>query len=84
MKFFSKIKTKIKSFVDKFKTSIRFRKKVIFFTIFMSGFLWLFWGIPLPTKLSSNNLAVSTKILDRNGKLIFEFFCRSKKNTHQT
>lgn len=41
--------------------------------------IYLFWGIPLPTKLISNTLAVSTKIFDRNGKLIYEIYTDKKR-----
>jgi len=39
---------------------------------------YLFWGIPVP-RLSSANLPVSTKIFDRNGKLIYEIFTDKKR-----
>ena len=62
----------------KLKLNIKFRKKIIFFSVLITGSLWLFWGIPLPTQLTSR-VAVSTKILDRNGKLIFEVFSDQKR-----
>lgn len=44
-------------------------------------FLYLFWGIPLPTQLTSESRnPVSTQILDRNGKLIYEIY-EGKKRT---
>src|SRR3989344_9377685 len=55
------------------------RKKIIFFSILISLSLYLFWGVPLPTKLASNNLAVSTKLFDRNGKLIYEIFTDKRR-----
>ncbi len=36
--------------------------------------IWLFWGLPLPSQLGSDQLSVSTKIFDRKGKLIYEIF----------
>ncbi len=42
-------------------------------------FLWLFWGIPLPTQLGRDPV-VSTKIFDRNGALIYEFFDDQKRD----
>ncbi|MDO8599881.1 MAG: transglycosylase domain-containing protein, partial [bacterium] len=37
--------------------------------------LYLFWGIPLPTQITSESRnPVSTQILDRNGKLVYEIF----------
>lgn len=46
------------------------------FSIFNFLFLiYLFWGLPLPNELSSESKnPVSTLILDRNGKLIYEIF----------
>lgn len=38
-------------------------------------FTYLFWDLPLPTRLTSEKYnPVSTQILDRNGKLIYEIF----------
>lgn len=37
-------------------------------------FTWLFWGVPLPTKLSQQEVPVSTKLYDRNGELIYEIY----------
>ena len=55
------------------------RKRIIFFTVFGSIFLWLFWGIPLPTALSTKAVAVSTKLFDRNGKLIYEIYAEQRR-----
>ena len=45
------------------------------FTFTLSLFTYLFWGLPLPTQLTSESRnPVSTQILDRNGKLIYEIF----------
>lgn len=69
---FLKIKT--------FFANERRRKKIIFFgTLFCFGF-WLFWEIPLPTKLLTTQVPVSTKLFDRNGKLIYEIYA-DKKST---
>lgn len=57
----------------------RNRKKAIFFTVLISFFLWLFWGIPLPTKLSSPDIPVSTKLFDRKGKLIYEIYADTRR-----
>lgn len=64
---------------DFFKSE-RQRKKVIFFGTLSAISLWLFWGIPLPTKLTSTEFPVSTKLLDRNEKLIFEIYA-DKRST---
>ena len=74
-----RLKKWFKTFATKFRTKERFRKKVIYFTVVGSVFVWLFWGIPLPTKLGSTNFAVSTKILDRKGELIFEIFADERR-----
>ena len=55
-------------------------KKIVFFSILISVGLWLFWGIPLPTKLTSSNVPVSTKLFDRKGKLLFEIYA-DKRST---
>ena len=55
------------------------RRRIIFFTIIISVSLYLFWGIPLPTKLSSPDIPVSTKLFDRNGKLIYEIFTDKRR-----
>lgn len=41
--------------------------------------IYLFWGIPLPTKLISETLPVSTKIFDRNSRLIYEIYTDRKR-----
>jgi len=56
------------------------KKKIIFFSISISISLWLFWGIPLPTKLSSDSIPVSTKLFDRNGKLIYEIYTQQRRS----
>jgi penicillin-binding protein 1C len=57
-----------------YKKNTRQVKQVVFFSVLIGAGLWLFWGIPLPTKLTSDNYPVSTKLFDRNGKLIFEIY----------
>ncbi len=55
-------------------------KNIVFFSILISTFLYLFWGIPLPTRLSSIDRPVSTKIFDRNEKLIYEIYTDKKRS----
>jgi len=43
------------------------------------GGIWLFWGIPFSIDLSSSQ-PVSTKILDRNGKLIYEIYADKRRS----
>lgn len=54
-------------------------KAVVFYSILISLSLYLFWGIPIPTKISDKQ-PVSSKIFDRNGKLIYEIY-NDKKRT---
>lgn len=47
----------------------------LFLVPFVLLFLYIFWGIPLPTQLTSaSRNPVSTQILDRNGKLVYEIY----------
>jgi penicillin-binding protein 1C len=55
------------------------RKKAFFFGVLISICIYLFWGIPLPTRLSSPDIPVSTKLFDRNGKLIYEIFTDKRR-----
>lgn len=59
--------------------SVRTKKKIVFFGILGIVSFYLFWGIPLPTKLSSPDIPVSTKLFDRNGKLIYEIFTDKRR-----
>ncbi|WKZ25432.1 MAG: PBP1A family penicillin-binding protein [bacterium] len=70
--FFSKIKKHLSSKYN--------RKRVIFFTVLISFSLWLFWGIPLPTKLTSPDIPVSTKLFDRNGNIIYEIYADTRRS----
>ena len=54
-------------------------KAIIFFGGVFGIFIWLFWGIPLPTTLTSQEYPVSTKLFDRNGKLIYEIFLDKRR-----
>lgn len=56
------------------------RKKIIFFSVLIFFSIWLFWGIPLPTKLSSPDIPVSTKLFDRNGELIYEIYAGTRRS----
>ncbi|MEK7075571.1 MAG: transglycosylase domain-containing protein, partial [Patescibacteria group bacterium] len=61
--------------------SIRYnRKRVIFFSVLIFFSIWLFWGIPLPTELSSPDIPVSTKLFDRNGKLLYEIYAGTRRS----
>lgn len=47
--------------------------------VLLGGMLWLFWGIPLPTRLAKLP-AVSTKIYDRKDALIYEIFAEQRRS----
>ncbi len=49
--------------------------------IFLCLLIYLYWGLPLPNQLtSSSRNPVSTQILDRNGKLIYEIFEEKRRS----
>ena len=54
-------------------------KRIIFFSVLLGVGLWIFWGIPLPTNLSSEEFPVSTKLFDRNGNLIYEIYTEKRR-----
>ncbi|MDO8503920.1 MAG: transglycosylase domain-containing protein [bacterium] len=66
--------------LSRFRHLFQFRRPrpIVLFLIFafcISLFLYLFWGLPLPTQLTSEALnPVSTQLFDRNGNLIYEIF----------
>lgn len=79
----SKPKTKrSKLKLPKFKKLKLNRTKKILLAIAIVGGLafstWIFWGLPLPTQIDSQ-VAVSTQILDRNGKLIYEVYADQRR-----
>lgn len=65
--------------IKKFFRTGRGIKTVIYWGMVSGVILYLFWGIPLPTKLISQTLPVSTKIFDRNEKLIYEIYTDTKR-----
>jgi len=76
MKFINSLREKIRSAL---KSEKRVRQ-IIFFVPLLTVSLWLFWGIPLPTKLSSEKIPVSTKLLDRKGKLVYEIYSDQRRS----
>jgi len=74
-KKFSFINGKIK----KLFTTRRGIKGLVYWGLLLGIGIYLFWGIPLPTRLTSETLPVSTKIFDRNGKLIYEIYTDKKR-----
>ena len=76
----------MKSFIS--KIFIRFkellatrhgRKALIYWGVIAVAGIYLFWGIPFPTKLTSETMPVSTKIFDRNEQLIYEIYTDRKR-----
>ena len=74
---------KFGSRLKKLFTDARQVKRIIFFGILVTVSLWIFWGIPLPTQLASQQVPVSTKLFDRNGNLIYEIYA-DKRSTPYT
>src|SRR3989344_1653054 len=68
-----------KKIFNLFFSTERKRKRIIFLVVVGSITFWLFWGIPLPTQLSTGQLPVSTKIYDRNQKLIYEVYSEQRR-----
>jgi penicillin-binding protein 1C len=68
---FSRLKKSLKSSAS--------RKRIVFFSVVIGVLVWIFWGIPLPTNLTSEALPVSTKLFDRNGKLIYEIYTDKRR-----
>jgi len=76
-----KLKTNLlQSFQGKARTHKRVIKAVLFFGLLSISLTWLFWDVPLPSKLSNNQIPVSTKIFDRKGELIYEIYA-DKRST---
>lgn len=40
--------------------------------------VWLFWGVPSPTRIAENPFPISTILYDRNGEVIYEIFTDRK------
>ena len=74
-KYFSKVFLKIKPLF----TTVRGIKGLIYWGLVTVIGIYLFWGIPFPTRLTSETMAVSTKIFDRTGKLIYEIYTDKKR-----
>lgn len=91
-----KISQKIFSILDKprqlvfklpilYKLPVKIQRWIYFFfspfVLFLVLFFYLFWGLPFPTQITSQSLnPVSTQILDRNGKLIYEIFEEKRRS----
>jgi len=73
--FFAKVWQFLKNQVNTTRT----RKRTIFLVVVTGTLLYFLWGIPLPINLT-NSQPVSTKILDRNGKLIYEIYTDKRRS----
>lgn len=51
---------------------------LLIFILIISFFIWIFWKLPLPNQIDQQEV-VSTKIFDRNDKLIYEIFADVKR-----
>ncbi len=76
-------KLKKKAFLEKIKSKFNLKdphtaKRLVYWGAVLIIFVWLFWGIPLPTNLTGRS-PVSTKILDRNDKLIYEIYSTERR-----
>src|SRR3989344_4460713 len=74
-----KLSSRFKRSFKKLLSTPRKIKALIFIIANIIFFVWLFWGVPLPTNLASELLPVSTKIFDRNGNLIYEIFTDQRR-----
>lgn len=54
-------------------------KAVIYWGLVTGVAVYLFWGIPFPTRLYSEAMPVSTKIFDRNGDVVYEIYTDRKR-----
>jgi len=72
-----------KAILEKIKSTFNLKdphsaKRVIYWGVVVLVLIYILWGIPLPTSLSSR-APVSTKLLDRKGKLIYEIFAKERR-----
>lgn len=76
----TQVKNKIQNWLQKKIRTRRGKFLLVLFLFFTGLFLYFFWGIPLPTKLTSDQPAISTKLFDRNNELIYEIFTQKKRS----
>lgn len=72
------IKAKFKNLTKKYRQNRKAQILSIFLGIFMFGTVWLFWDIPMINKLNQTP-AVSTKLFDRNGNLLYEIYADQRR-----
>jgi len=73
-------KKKIKTLLQKVTKNPKPIKRLIYWGSLFLLFVWIFWKTPLPSNLLSENVPISTKIYDRNGKLIYEIYADRRSN----
>jgi penicillin-binding protein 1C len=77
-------KMSVRSLIKLVKLDVLKRKKVLTLSVFLLSIIsisiWLFWDVPLPTRLTNRQIPVSTKLFDRNGNLIFEIYTDTRRN----
>jgi penicillin-binding protein 1C len=79
MKKINIIISRLKPRIKQLFTTRRGIKGLIYWGVLLIVGTYLFWGIPLPTRLTSETIPVSTKIFDRNGRLIYEIYTDKKR-----
>ena len=57
----------------------RYGLGTIFILIFLFFYLFILRDLPLPTRLSTREIPQTTKILDRNGKLLYEIYTEQNR-----
>ncbi|OGM14582.1 hypothetical protein A3D84_05750 [Candidatus Woesebacteria bacterium RIFCSPHIGHO2_02_FULL_42_20] len=67
----------------KYKRFKKLSRKQKIFLILLAGFIlicmYLFYDIPSPFNLNSDQISVSTKLMDRNGKLFYEIYTDERR-----
>ena len=80
-----RVMLEVRKKVRMFASSVRAGKKLSLaiaasLAVFVTFSVWIFWGLPLPGALNQASQPVSTKIFDRNGKLIYEIFTDKRRS----
>lgn len=78
----SQLRKKINNRTRKYPHSKKTRLAIIYTILLavIAFLIWVFWGIPLPNKLLESQVPVSTKLYDRNGKLIYEIYADKRSS----
>jgi penicillin-binding protein 1C len=78
-RFIHLLRTKIIGYKSKLR---KLNKKYLILSlgsVFLILNIYIFWGLPNPGDLTSNPAPSSTKLLDRNGNLIYEIFEKERR-----